>query len=63
MARTCLNSLKLLDIQDIFIANSCGTKGSNRPKTYVTIRKYVQKIFSECNLLDWPICLSPWTAL
>jgi len=22
-----------------------------------------QKIFFECNLLDWPIRLSPWTAL
>jgi len=22
-----------------------------------------KKIFFECNLLDWPIRLSPWTAL
>jgi len=22
-----------------------------------------KKIFFECNLLDWPICLRPWTAL
>jgi len=22
-----------------------------------------EKIFFECNLLDWPICLSHWTAL
>jgi len=32
----------------------------------VTHKKSVypkQKIFFECNLLDWPICLSPWTTL
>jgi len=27
------------------------------------IRTPNQKIFFECNLLDWPIRLSPWTAL
>jgi len=27
------------------------------------IRTPNQKIFFECRLLDWPILLSPWTAL
>jgi len=27
------------------------------------IRTPQPKNFFECNLLDWPICLSPWTAL
>jgi len=32
----------------------------------VTHKKFAspnQKIFVECNLLDWPIRLRPWTAL
>jgi len=42
----------------------------NDPKTtsfVMSVTKNPQpptkKIFFECNLLDWPICLSPWTVL
>jgi len=31
--------------------------------TTTSLRNSQQKIFFECNLLDWPIRLSPWTAL
>jgi len=47
-----------------------GNMSQNDPKTaslMTSVRKNpqspTQKIFFECNLLDWPICLSSWTAL
>jgi len=45
-----------------------GNMRQNDPKTTydVTHKKSApptKKFFFECNLLDWPIRLSPWTAL
>jgi len=47
-----------------------GNMSQNDPKTtslMTSVTKNQQpptkKFFFECNLLDWPICLSSWTAL
>jgi len=47
-----------------------GNMSQNDPKTtslMMSVTKNLHsptpKFFFECNLLDWPICLIPWTVL
>jgi len=40
-----------------------GPKTTSLMTSVTKIRTPNQKNFFECNLLDWPIHLSPWTAL
>jgi len=39
------------------------TKTTSLMMSVTKVRTPNQKMFFECNLLDWPIRLSPWTAL